>query len=147
MKPNVIEELKKLDVKIAKRLFKEAKHQDIKRPPSPLQARILKYLLEHKEEIVCQKNLEEYLKVSKATISEVLLTMEKSKIIERISLPTDARAKRIVLTSTSSERFQELENNFEAINNQLIKDLSNQELAQFFNILNKMQKNIKEEGE
>ena len=79
MKPNVIEELKKLDVKIAKRLFKEAKHQDIKRPPSPLQARILKYLLEHKEEIVCQKNLEEYLKVSKATISEVLLTMEKSK--------------------------------------------------------------------
>ena len=51
MKSNVIEEIKKLDVKIAKRLFKEAKSQDIKRPPSPLQARILKYILAHKDQI------------------------------------------------------------------------------------------------
>ena len=147
MKPNVIEEIKKLDVKIAKRLFKDAKKEGIKRPPSPLQARILKYILEQKSEVICQKDLENYLKISKATISEVLLTMEKKGIIKRVSMPNDARAKRIVLTNTSLERFQELEKNFSDINEKLIEGISDDELARFLNVLNKMQQNMKEEGE
>ena len=147
MKPNVIEEIKKLDVKIAKRLFKDAKKEGIKRPPSPLQARILKYILEQKSEVICQKDLENYLKISKATISEVLVAMEKKEIIKRVSIPNDARAKRIVLTNTSLERFQELEKNFSDINEKLIEGISDDELARFLNILNKMQQNMKEEGE
>ena len=147
MKPNVIEEIKKLDVKIAKRLFKDAKKEGIKRPPSPLQARILKYILEQKSEVICQKDLENYLKISKATISEVLVAMEKKEIIKRVSMPNDARAKRIVLTNTSLERFQELEKNFSDINEKLIERISDDELARFLNILNKMQQNMKEEGE
>lgn len=147
MKPNVIEEIKILEVRIAKRLFKEAKVQDIKRPPSPLQAKVLKYLLEHKEKVICQKDLENDLSVSKATISEVLLAMEKSGLIKKEMVPNDARAKRIILTSTSLERFQELEKNFSAINEKLIEGISTDELAHFLNILNKMQKNMNEEGE
>ena len=147
MKPNVIEEIKKLDVKIAKRLFKDAKKEGIKRPPSPLQARILKYILEQKSEVICQKDLENYLKISKATISEVLVAMEKKEIIKRVSIPNDARAKRIVLTNTSLERFQELEKNFSDINEKLIEGISDDELARFLNVLNKMQQNMKEEGE
>ena len=87
------------------------------------------------------------LKVSKATISEVLLTMEKGKIIKRVSVPEDARAKRIVLTNTSLERLKELEKNFEVINDELLYNISNEELAQFLNILKKMQQNMKERGE
>ena len=147
MKPNVIEEIKKLDVKIAKRLFKDAKKEGIKRPPSPLQARILKYILEQKSEVICQKDLENYLKISKATISEVLVAMEKKEIIKRVSMPNDARAKRIVITNTSLERFQELEKNFSDINEKLIEGISDDELARFLNVLNKMQQNMKEEGE
>ena len=60
MKPNIINEIKTLEVKIGKRLFQEAKLQEIKRPPSPLQAKILKYILDHKEEVVCGKDLENY---------------------------------------------------------------------------------------
>ena len=81
MKPNVIEEIKNLEVQIGKRLFKEAKLLDIKKPPSPLQGKVLKYILDHKEEKICQRDLEEHLNVSKATISEVLVAMEKSELI------------------------------------------------------------------
>lgn len=109
MKLNIIEEIKALEVEIGKRLFQEAKVLELKRPPSPLQAKVLKYILEHKEKTIRQKDLEMSLKVSKATISEVLLTMEKGKIIKRVSVPEDARAKRIVLTNTSLERLKELE--------------------------------------
>ena len=147
MKLNIIEEIKALEVEIGKRLFQEAKVLDLKRPPSPLQAKVLKYILEHKEKTIRQKDLEMSLKVSKATISEVLLTMEKGKIIKRVSVPEDARAKRIVLTNTSLERLKELEKNFEVINDELLYNISNEELAQFLNILKKMQQNMKERGE
>lgn len=146
MKPNIIEEIKELEVEIGKRLFQEAKILELKRPPSPLQAKVLKYILEHKEETICQKDLEMSLKVSKATISEVLLTMEKGEFIKRVSIPEDARAKRIVLTDTSLERFQELERNFKAINDILLDNISDKELAKFLNILRKMQHNIKGKG-
>lgn len=147
MRLQVIDELKKLDIKIAKKLFQEAKHQAIKRPPSPLQAKILKFLLENKNEVICQKDLENNFNVSKATISEVLLTMEKAKVIKRVSVPDDARVKRIILTNTSLERLEELEKNFQAINDELVADISDDELAQFINILNKMQDNMKKKGE
>ena len=142
MKPNIINEIKSLEVKIGKKLFQEAKLQEIKRPPSPLQAKILKYILDHKEEVVCGKDLENYLHVSKATISEVLMAMEKSAIIKRISIPDDARAKRIVLTDTSLERFQELEKNFQSINEELLHGVSKKELECFLNVLQKMKNNI-----
>lgn len=142
MKPNIINEIKSLEVKIGKKLFQEAKLQEIKRPPSPLQAKILKYILDHKEEVVCGKDLENYLHVSKATISEVLMAMEKSAIIKRISIPDDARAKRIVLTDTSLERFQELEKNFQSINEELLHGVSKKELTCFLNVLQKMKNNI-----
>ena len=147
MNPNIIDEIKKLEIVISKKLFKVAKDQEIKNPPSPLQARILKYLIDHINEIVCQKNLEEKLHVSKATISEAICAMEKNRIIKRVSLPEDGRAKRILLTDTSLERLHELEKNFLAINEKLIKGINDQELAHFLNILNKMQKNVNEEGE
>ena len=142
MKPNIINEIKSLEVKIGKKLFQEAKDQEIKRPPSPLQAKILKYILDHKEEVVCGKDLENYLHVSKATISEVLMAMEKRAIIKRISMPDDARSKRIVLTDTSLERFQELEKNFQTINDELLHDVSEEELAVFLTVLHKMKNNI-----
>lgn len=147
MRPQVIDELKKLDIKIAKKLFQESKHQAIKRPPSTLQAKILKFLLENKNEGICQKDLENNFNVSKATISEVLLTMEKAKVIKRVSVPDDARVKRIILTNTSLERLEELEKNFQAINDELVAGISDDELAQFINILNKMQDNMKKKGE
>lgn len=142
MKPNIINEIKSLEVKIGKKLFQEAKLQEIKRPPSPLQAKILKYILDHKEEVVCGKDLENYFHISKATISEVLMAMEKRAIIKRISMPHDARSKRIVLTDTSLERFQELEKNFQTINDELLHDVSEEELAVFLTVLQKMKNNI-----
>lgn len=142
MKPNIINEIKTLEVKISKKLFQEAKNQEIKKPPSPLQAKILKYILDHKGEVVCGKDLENCLHVSKATISEVLTAMERSAIIKRIAIPNDARAKRIVLTDTSLQRFQELEKNFQSINEELLHSISKEELACFLNVLQKMKNNI-----
>ena len=81
MKPNIINEIKTLEVKIGKRLFQEAKLQEIKRPPSPLQAKILKYILDHKEEVVCGKDLENYLHQYKENKSIIIVKNDYNQLI------------------------------------------------------------------
>lgn len=139
----VANELKKLDVDINRKLFSIAKERKIPFYPSPLQAKVTKYLIENKEGEVYQKDLEEVFEVSKATISGVLLTMEKNKIIKRIPSENDARQKKIVLTKKSKEIYKEVKETFKKLNEELIKNISEEELQNFIKTMEKMRNNIK----
>ena len=143
MERYVTNELKKLDVEIGKRMFAITKEKKIKFHPSPLQARIIKYLVENEEKEIYQKDLEEVFEVSKATISGVLLTMEKNKTIRRIPSKTDARQKRIVLPEKSKEMYKEVKETFKTLNENLTKNISKEELERFYKTIEKMRMNIK----
>ncbi len=139
---SVIEELKNINLSIGQKMFAMSKTQDCKRPPSPLQFKILGYLIEHQDESINQRDLETNLNVSKATISEVLLTMEKKGIITRSSSKTDGRIKNIELTSNSIKRFNEMQNIAKTINENLIKDINKKELDIFLLVLENMKQNL-----
>lgn len=143
MELNIVNQLKLLDIEIGRKLFSIAKLNEIDQPPSPLQGKILKYIVENEGKEIYQKNLEERFNVSKATISEVLQTMENNKLIERIQNSQDARLKQIILTETSRKRFNEMEKSFRILNQELEKGLSEEEKQQFIITLNKMKNNIK----
>ena len=143
MELNIVNQLKLLDIEIGRKLFSIAKLNEIDQPPSPLQGKILKYIVENEGKEIYQKNLEEKFNVSKATISEVLQTMENNKLIERIQNSQDARLKQIILTETSRKRFNEMEKSFRILNQELEKGLSEEEKQQFIVTLNKMKNNIK----
>ena len=127
MELNIVNQLKLLDIEIGRKLFSIAKLNEIDQPPSPLQGKILKYIVENEGKEIYQKNLEERFNVSKATISEVLQTMENNKLIERIQNSQDARLKQIILTETSRKRFNEMEKSFRILNQELEKGLSEEE--------------------
>lgn len=143
MERYVSNELKKLDVEIGKRIFAITKEKKIKFHPSPLQAKIIKYLVENEGKEIYQKNLEEVFEVSKATISGVLLTMEKNKTIKRIPSKTDARQKKIVLPEKSKEVYNEIKETFKTLNEDLVKNISKDELNSFYKTIRKMRNNIK----
>ena len=143
MEKYVANELKKLDVEIGKRIFAITKEKNIRFHPSPLQAKIIKYLIENEGKEIYQKDLENVFEVSKATISGVLLTMEKNNTIMRVSSKNDARQKRIVLPEKSKEIYKEVRETFRILNEDLIKNISKEELKTFYNILEKMRNNIK----
>ena len=143
MELNIVNQLKLLAIEIGRKLFSIAKLNEIDQPPSPLQGKILKYIVENEGKEIYQKNLEERFNVSKATISEVLQTMENNKLIERIQNSQDARLKQIILTETSRKRFNEMEKSFRILNQELEKGLSEEEKQQFIVTLNKMKNNIK----
>ena len=143
MELNIVNQLKLLDIEIGRKLFSIAKLNEIDQPPSPLQGKILKYIVENEGKEIYQKNLEEKFNVSKATISEVLQTMENNKLIERIQNSQDARLKQIILTETSRKKFNEMEKSFRILNQELEKRKKEEEKQQFIVTLNKMKNNIK----
>ena len=143
MEINIANELKLLDIEIGKRLFLIAKLKELDQPPSPLQGKILKYVVENDEKDIYQKNLEERFKVSKATISEVIQTMENNKLIERVPTKKDARLKQIVLTDIGRKRVSETDKCFKTLNNELEKGLTEEEKQQFLTIIKKIRNNIK----
>lgn len=143
MEKSVAGELKKLDVEIGRKMFDISKKSNMSVPPSPLQGRILDYLIINEDKSVNQKQLEENLDVSKTTISNALLSMEKNKMIERIQSDIDARNKEIKLTKKSLDVFYEMSNMFEILDKEMLKDISKEELDTFYNVIEKIENNIR----
>ena len=69
--------------------------------------------------------------------------MEKNKIIKRIPSESDARQKKIVLTKKSKEIYKEVKETFRKLNEELIKNISEEELQNFIKTMEKMRNNIK----
>lgn len=113
-----------------------------KRPPSPTQMKILMYLLENKNENIYQKDMERILKVGRATVSDVLNTMEKHGLIKRISDLNNNRIKKIILTDISLEIHQKNVKKSKKIEELLLKDITKNDLKNFKRIIKQMKDNL-----
>ena len=102
MEEKLLLKLKKIDHLVIQMMFKNCDNKIENRPPSRTQARILDILINSKS-VVTQKEIEEELNVSRATISETLSKMEKYEIIKREVSGTDSRTKIVKLTDKSIE--------------------------------------------
>ena len=78
----------------------------------------------------------------RATVAEILSLMEKNGLIERKSMSEDARLKEITLTKKSTEIINSVETEVKKVEKDLKKDLTEEELQNFMNILEKMSKNL-----
>lgn len=120
------------------------KNMELKITPLGTQMEILAYLFEHADEKICQKDLEEILDLKRATISGVLQTMEKNKIIERAIDDEDTRTKKIILNKDAKETYLKNYKMIEEMEEKVIKDISQEELETFLDVIEKMKKNILE---
>lgn len=107
---------------------------------------ILKYLFEHEKEEVHQKDFERILNVRKSTVSGILDTMEKNKIINRVSSSIDTRGKIVKLSSSSKKHKNEFLKSLDKIEDKLTEGIEKEKLDTFFEVIAKMKNNIKKEG-
>lgn len=112
---------------------------------TPTQMEILDYIDKHQNEKIYQKDLEKALNTRRATISEVLKTMEKNNFIQRIQNEKDARSKEIIITDKAKKIFEEKNLNIKKLNKIITKDISKEDKIIFLKVLNKMKDNIEEE--
>ncbi len=141
MKTGICCQMKDLEISVA-RLLSNSSKSSLK-PPTITQARIIDYILSHKNQKVYQKDLEKALNLRRATVSEVLNTMEKKGIIERHKNPNDTRCNQICLKELDKDRQQEFQKNIQNIEKILTENISEEELEAFSLTLKKMQTNLK----
>lgn len=141
---NIIDEIKSLNQTMVKWLFQEHKLRCLSNRPKPLQMEILKFLIDHSKEEICQKDLEKQFKISKSAISFALDSMEKNNLIERVSSDEDARKRNIVLTEKSLEMNKEIIKGLNNVNKEIINCLTKEDIDDFLRISKKLKEFMKE---
>ena len=91
---------------------------------------------------VFQRDVECNLNIRSSTATGILKTLEKNGYIERASVPSDARLKKLVLTEKSYAMFEQIDPFIKAINTKITEGLTEEEIEQFFCITEKLKQNI-----
>ena len=91
---------------------------------------------------VFQKDIEEEYSLRPPTATELLKKMEKNGLIYREALANDARMKRIVVSEKALQYKDMVIADITALEDELTKDIPQNELDIFFKVIKKMLDNI-----
>ncbi|MBR5438580.1 MAG: winged helix-turn-helix transcriptional regulator [Clostridia bacterium] len=100
------------------------------------------YFYANRHRDIFQKDFEKEFDIRRSTASKILSLMESNDLIERVSVPYDARLKKIVLTRKALEIQSVVEKAFSQMETRIKEGISDQELEVFFRVLDKVNKNL-----
>ena len=103
---------------------------------------IIRYLAENPDKDIFQRDLEEKFSIRRSTVSSIIKLMEQKGFISRVPVEHDARLKKLVLTDKAYEIHAVACKDISELENKLSKDLTEEELNTFFNIIDKIKNNI-----
>ena len=106
---------------------------------------IIVYLMEHQNELITQKQIEEVLGITRSTASIVLSHMEENQLITRKILEQDSRIKSIHSMPKGMELYETMTREKIEFEAKLLQGFTSFELDQFVEYIRRMKKNIKEE--
>ena len=98
----------------------------------------IKYFYDNRDMDVFQKDFENKFSIRRSTASRILTTMEQKGLIERKSVESDARLKKIVLTDKAIEIHNKITEEIRMREEKLRKNISDDELNVFFNVMEKL---------
>ncbi len=108
-----------------------------------LQGHVIDFIrLESVHTDVYQKDVEKYFNIRRSTATGILQSMEKKELITRESVPDDARLKKIVLTDKALSIHNQIIQKLAYAEEQIKKNLTEEEIDIFFDILEKVSMNI-----
>lgn len=106
------------------------------------QVSVIGYLLLRNDEEVYQKDIEQFFKLRRSTVSSMLTTMEKKGILTRQPVPHDARLKKLVLTDLGQQMSSTATQVFFKVNELMIQGLTLEEQTTLASILTKIEDNL-----
>lgn len=108
------------------------------------QARVVGFIGEKQDEgvTVNQKDIESYLDITGASVSNLLRGLEKKGFIERIRSASDDRAKEISLTLKGRELIATFNSVFSEIENKIVHGMAEEQKKLFLELLKKVVKNF-----
>lgn len=110
--------------------------------PTRMQCATMRYLHDHRDENVFQKDLEETFSITGATATNILKVMEKDGLLTRVPMPHDGRLKKLELTEKGLQLEREAHANVLRLEEGMKKNFTEEELMQFREYLDRMTQNI-----
>ena len=104
--------------------------------------RIIRFLSEHTDRDIYQKDLESEFGITRSTASRVLRLMEQKGLVERQSVPQDARLKKLVLTEKAIALHSSVEARIRRMETLISAGLTEEEMAQFLATAAKIEQNL-----
>ena len=106
------------------------------------QAYVIDFMINTDKEDIFQKDLEKQFDLKRAAISLMLNNMEKNDLIKRVPVSEDARLKKLVLTEKSIALADTITTAIDEIEHTLVEDLTQEEIDNFYTVLNKMRNSL-----
>ena len=126
---------------------KEAKRCGIEFMGGP-QGQVIRFL-DYREEsgqAVLIKDIEQELNITKSVASNLVKRMVQNGLVELEVSPNDKRAKYVHLTEKSRSQMKQIKSFFDRIDRSLLEGVSEEKLAIFEEVLDKLQANVKKIG-
>lgn len=105
----------------------------------------IRYFYENRDRDIFQRDFESRFSIRRSTATNMLKLMEKNGIITREPVTYDARLKKIVLTEKAIRLHNMATKNIEMFENTIEKGITNEELANFYKVADKIKKNLEAE--
>lgn len=142
MERYITKEIRDVGILIGKAIEK-SHDNDIEEHLNHTQIQILIYLVKHRNEEVCQKDLEAETHLKKASITGTLDSLEDKGMIIRKQSDEDKRKNIIVLSEKATNIKKEIIETFKSVNKRTKQNITEEELNQFYNVIDKIKKNLK----
>lgn len=107
------------------------------------QGRVLHFILAQPEDVF-QRDIEQEFNMRPPSASELLKQMEKNGLIRRESMAQDARLKKIIVTEKAAGLIGQVFPDLEALEQDLTKGISPEQLEVFFQVIGRMSENLSE---
>lgn len=115
--------------------------------PKGINGWAISYFFDNSDKDIFQKDFEAEFSIRRSTASNILKTMEQNGFINRVSVESDARLKKIVLTEKAANIHKVVLNNINKREERLRKGLTEQEVNTFLQIADKLIANMEDSND
>ena len=107
----------------------------------------IKYFYDNRNKDIFQKDFETEFSIRRSTASCILKTMEQKGLIERLSVESDARLKKLVLTNKAIEIHQKITEEIDQREQRLRQGIDPEDLEIFFKVMRQLSLNMEEQND
>lgn len=103
---------------------------------------ILRYLYEHQEQEIYQKDIEKYFGICRSAVTNIIQALEKKGLVCRASVESDARLKKVMLTDAGRIGHEKLGEIFQKMDADLENGITEEEVHAFMRVIDKVYYNM-----
>lgn len=107
-----------------------------------MHAWVMGYLHHNEDKEIYQKSLESEFGIGRSSVASLVKLMENKGYIKREAVPGDARLKKIMLTPEGRETSFKVKSTLDAMEKDILKDISPEELQIYFSVADKIVHNL-----